>query len=83
MVRWHHLGSRKAFSAGNNSGNSETVSTPKVLKGKRGQVEVEVPRDRNADRSSSLRRIERALTVWTKKLFLYAGGMTTREIQDI
>ena len=45
----HHLGYQKHDPAGNNSGNSPNGATPKVLKGKRGQVEIEVPRDRNGD----------------------------------
>ena len=43
----HHLGYEKHSPGGNNSGNSRNGSTPKTLKGKRGQVEIEVPRDRN------------------------------------
>lgn len=39
----HHLAYEKHSPAGNNSGNSRNGLTPKVLKGKRGQVEIEVP----------------------------------------
>src|SRR3954454_11412488 len=45
----HHLGYEKHSSTGNNSGNSRNGSTPKTLKGKRGQLEIEVPRDRNSE----------------------------------
>lgn len=45
----HHLGNEKHSTAGNNSGNSRNGSTPKTLKGKRGQIEIEAPRDRNSE----------------------------------
>ena len=43
----HHLGYEKHDPAGHNSGNSRNGTTPKVIK--RRQVEIEVPRDRNAE----------------------------------
>ena len=45
----HHLGYEKHSSAGDNSGNSRNGTTPKTLKGKRGQVQIDVPRDRNSE----------------------------------
>lgn len=45
----HHLGYEKHDSAGNNSGDLRNGTTPKIIKGKRGQIEIEVPRDRNGD----------------------------------
>ncbi len=39
----HHLGYEKHSPTGNNSGNSRNGTTPKTLKGKRGQIEIEVP----------------------------------------
>ncbi len=39
----HHLGYEKHASSGNNSGNSRNGTTPKTIKGKRGQMEIEVP----------------------------------------
>jgi putative transposase len=47
----HHLGYEKHDPAGNNSGNSRNGTSPKTLKGKRGQIEIEVPRDRNGEGS--------------------------------
>lgn len=44
----HHLGYQKHDAAGDNSGNSRNGTTPKTLKGKRGQVQLDVPRDRNS-----------------------------------
>ena len=45
----HHLGYEKHCASGDNTGDSRNGSTPKTLKGKRGQVEIEVPRDRNGE----------------------------------
>jgi transposase-like protein len=45
----HYHGYEKHSPAGNNSGNSRNGTTAKTLKGKRGQIEIEVPRDRNAE----------------------------------
>ncbi len=39
----HHLGYEKNSPAGNNSGNSRNGTTLKTIKGKRGQMEIEVP----------------------------------------
>ncbi len=79
----HHLGYEKHSTAGNNSGNSRNGSTPKVLKGKRGQVEIEVPRDRNSDFEPQLvkKNQTRFDGLDEKIISLYARGMTTREIQ--
>ncbi len=44
----HHLGYRKHEAVGNHSGNSRNGSTSKTIKSKRGQTEIEVPRDRNS-----------------------------------
>ncbi len=43
----HHLGYEKHSSAGKNTGNSRNGSSPKTIKGKRGQTSISVPRDRN------------------------------------
>jgi putative transposase len=44
----HHLGYEKHSADGDNSGNSRNGTTPKTLKGKRGQVQLDMPRDRDA-----------------------------------
>jgi putative transposase len=79
----HHLGYEKHSPAGNNSGNSRNGSTPKVLKGKRGQVEIEVPRDRNSEFEPQLvkKNQTRFDGLDEKIISLYSRGMTTREIQ--
>ena len=45
----YHLGYEKNSSDGKNSGNSRNGSFPKTIKGKRGQLQIDVPRDRSGD----------------------------------
>jgi putative transposase len=45
----HHLGYEKHDAAGDNSGNSRNGTSPKTLRGKRGQVQIDVPRDRASE----------------------------------
>jgi putative transposase len=79
----HHQGYEKHDSKGNNTGNSRNGTTPKILKGKRGQVEIEVPRDRNGEFEPQLvkKNQTRFDGLDEKIISLYARGMTTREIQ--
>jgi putative transposase len=44
----HGLGYQKHDASGDNSGNSRNGTTPKTLHGKRGQVQIDVPRGRNS-----------------------------------
>ena len=79
----HHLGYEKHDAAGDNSGNSRNGTTPKKLRGKRGQVRIDVPRDRNAEFEPQL--VKKGQTRFSgfddKIISLYARGMTQREIQ--
>jgi putative transposase len=79
----HHLGYEKHDSAGNNSGNSRNGTTQKILKGKRGQVEIEVPRDRNGEFEPQLvkKNQTRFDGLDEKIISLYARGMTISEIK--
>lgn len=79
----HHLGYEKHDPAGNNSGNSRNGTTPKVIKGKRGQIEIEVPRDRNGDFEPQLvkKNQKRFDGLDEKIISLYARGMTQGEIK--
>lgn len=79
----HHLGYEKHAGSGKNTGNSRNGSTPKTIKGKRGQVEIEVPRDRQATFEPQLiKKRETRFDGFDEKIIsLYARGMTTREIQ--
>lgn len=79
----HHLGYEKHSSEGNNSGNSRNGTTPKLLKGKRGQLEIDIPRDRNSEFEPEI--IKKHQTRFDgldeNILSLYARGMTMSEIQ--
>lgn len=79
----HHLGYDKHDSAGDNSGNSRNGTTPKTIKGKRGQVRIEVPRDRASSFTPQL--IKKGQTRFDgfdeRVLSLYARGLSVREIQ--
>ncbi len=79
----HHLGYDKHASDGDNSGNSRNGTSPKTIKGKRGQVQIEVPRDRAASFSPQL--IKKGQTRFDgfdeRVLSLYARGLSVREIQ--
>ena len=44
----HHLGYEKHDPAGKNSGNSRNGKSSKTIKDKRGQLQIDVPRDRDA-----------------------------------
>jgi putative transposase len=79
----HHLGYDKHSPEGNNTGNSRNGSSPKTVKGKRGQLQIDVPRDRSGEFEPQL--IKKHQTRFDglddKIISLYARGMTTREIQ--
>jgi putative transposase len=79
----HHLGYEKHDSAGDNSGNSRNGTTPKTMKGKRGQVQIDVPRDRASSFEPQL--VKKGQTRFDgldeNIISLYARGMTQREIQ--
>lgn len=78
----HHLGYEK-HAAGDNSGNSRNGTTPKTMRGKRGQVQLDVPRDRDSSFEPQL--IKKGQTRFDgldeKIISLYSRGMTQREIQ--
>jgi len=78
-----HLGYEKHDPAGRGSGNSRNGTSPKTLKGDFGEVELEVPRDRQGTFEPKIvPKHERRFTVFDDKILsLYARGMTTREIQ--
>lgn len=79
----HHLGYEKHSAEGRNTGNSRNGSSPKTVRGKRGELRIAVPRDRNSEFEPQL--IKKGQTRFNgfddKILSLYARGMTTREIQ--
>src|SRR5215213_7867747 len=79
----HHLGYERHDSAGDNSGNSRNGTTPKTLRGKRGQVQIDMPRDRTSEFEPQLvRKGQTRFDGLDENIIsLYARGMTQREIQ--
>jgi putative transposase len=79
----HHLGYEKHDPGGRGSGNSRNGTSAKTLKGDFGEVEIEVPRDRNGSFEPKIvpRHQRRFGGFDDKILSMYARGMTTREIQ--
>src|SRR5215211_575810 len=79
----HHLGYKKHSPDGKNSGNSRNGSETKTLKGKRGQIQIDVPRDRTSEFEPQIvkKRQTRFDGLDDKIISLYSRGMTTREIQ--
>lgn len=79
----HHLGYEKHSPAGNNTGNSRNGKSKKTIRGKRGQVEIDVPRDRRSEFEPQLiKKGQTRFDGFDDKIFsMYARGMTCREIQ--
>lgn len=79
----HHLGYEKHDVAGQGSGNSRNGASSKTLKGDFGEVEIEVPRDRNGSFEPKIvGKHQRRFTGFDDKILsMYARGMSTREIQ--
>jgi putative transposase len=80
----HHLGYEKHAIEGNNTGNSRNGATKKKVKMGTGELEIEVPRDRNSEFQPALvgKRQSRLKELDDCILSLYAHGMTNRDIQD-
>jgi len=78
-----HLGYEKYEEKGRNSGNSRNGSSKKKLIGKQGEIEVEIPRDRNAEFQPQLiKKNQKRFDGFDDKVIsMYSRGMTTREIQ--
>lgn len=78
-----HLGYEKHDPAGYGSGNSRNGTSKKKLKGDFGEMDLAVPRDRQASFEPQI--VPKGETRFTgfddKILSMYARGMTTREIQ--
>jgi putative transposase len=78
-----HLGYEKHDPTGYGSGNSRNGQSRKKRKGEFGEIEIAVPRDRNASFEPQI--VPKGETRFTgfddKILSMYARGMTTREIQ--
>jgi putative transposase len=79
----HHLGYEKNDIDGRGSGNSRNGASRKKLTGDFGEVEIEVPRDREGDFEPKIvGKHQRRFTGFDDKILsMYARGMSTREIQ--
>ena len=80
----HHLGYEKNDPKGYNSGNSRNGKGKKTIKGDFGELDIEVPRDRNSEFEPKLikKRQTRFKGFDDKIISMYARGMTTRDIRD-
>lgn len=78
-----HLDYEKHDPAGYDNGNSRNGASKKTLKGDFGEIDIAVPRDRNASFEPKI--VPKGETRFTgfddKILSMYARGMTTRDIQ--
>ncbi len=79
-----HLGYEKGDPAGRNGSNSRNGKSRKCLKTERGEVEIEVPRDRDGTFEPQLvkKRQTRFDGFDDKILSMYSRGMTVREIRE-
>jgi putative transposase len=78
-----HLGYEKHDPKGRGTPNSRNGTSPKTLKTDLGEVDIEVPRDREGSFEPQLvrKRQSRFTGFDTKILGMYARGMTVRDIQ--
>ena len=78
----HHLGYDKNDPSGHHSGNSRNGYSAKKLKGDHGEIDIQAPRDRNANFEPQLikKRQTRISGMDNQILSLYAKGMSTRDI---
>jgi len=79
-----HLGYAWHDPAGNNSGNSRNGTSAKAVRSQAGELEVNVPRDRNGTFEPQLiSKGEKKLNGFDERIIsLYARGLTTRDIQS-
>jgi putative transposase len=79
----HHLGYEKHSPEGQHTGNSRNGKSKKTIKSKRGQIQIDVPRDRASQFEPRLiRKGQTRFDGFDDKIIsMYARGMTCREIQ--
>jgi len=80
----HHLGYEKNDPAGRQSGNSRNGNSQKTLTGDFGQIDIEVPRDREGSFEPQIvGKHQRRFDGFDDKILsMYSRGMSTREIQQ-
>lgn len=76
------LGYDRYEAKGRNSGNSRNGNYQRKMRSSGGDVEINVPRDRNGDFHSELLK-KNTNEIEQKIITMYAKGMSTRDIQDI
>jgi putative transposase len=79
-----HLGYTKYSPEGKNSGNNRNGKTSKTLKNDSGEIELQIPRDRNGSFDPIIvEKYQKTLgPIEDKIISMYAKGMTTRDIQS-
>src|SRR5215831_10195431 len=79
----HHLGYKKNDPQGRGSGNARNGKSRKKLKGDFGEIDIEVPRDRESQFEPRIvAKHQRRFDGFDDKILsMYARGMSTREIQ--
>jgi len=79
-----HLGYEKHDQTAKTTDNARNGFTPKTLKSKFGEIDLEVPRDRKSEfEPQIIKKRQKDISGLEEKIIsLYAKGMTTRDIQD-
>lgn len=79
----HHLGYDRYDGEGKKTANSRNGSTPKTLKSDQGDIQVNIPRDRDGDFEPTLiKKHQRRFAGFDDKIIsMYSRGMTVRDIQ--
>jgi len=80
----NHLGYEPYEAQGRNSGNNRNGSYKKTVRTSTGEVEVDIPRDRNGEYEPHLLKKYQTSSneLEDKVVAMYAKGMTTRDIED-
>lgn len=79
-----HLGYEKHDTSGKNSGNSRNGKSKKNIITDQGEIQIEIPRDRNSEYDPKIiKKHQRRFEGFDDKIIsMYGRGMTTRDIQD-
>ncbi len=79
-----HLGYKKHSPRGKNSGNSRNGHKKKTLKSEQGDLEINIPQDRNGSFTPHIipKHSRRLGALEDAVLSLYAKGLSTRDIQE-
>lgn len=79
-----HLGYQKHYNRGDHSGNSRNGYSPKSVKTKFGEADLQVPRDRKGEfEPAIIKKYETTANGLEDQINgLYAKGMSTRDIED-